>query len=124
MRDRVTLESVVAEARELLRESEPCWGIQGYVRKPVGRYPGLNDCRDQGIRIVIYRLCAEYELAPTRSKNRHGPACWPVSASWVVAQAINGLRSTRTGALVSSLSEKAVEKIWQKREKPKKCTCC
>jgi hypothetical protein len=100
--------AAVADAEGFLRDIQWRWGMHGRLPKQVGRRRGWNDRRDADICFLIRLLGEKYGLSPTRSKNRHGTTD-NVSASWVIARALGNLKLT-------NIDERAVEKIWQKRE--------
>jgi hypothetical protein len=103
--------AAVVDAKAFLRENHWSWGLDD-TQKHRGRQ--LHGNRDDDICMLIGLLAEEYGLSPYRSKNRHGTDK-DVSASWILAKALNDLK-------MESITEKGVEKIWQKRKARKKAT--
>jgi hypothetical protein len=96
--------AAINDATEFLRTTADLVGGRHPPWK-VGRPSRYS--RDDLIFILLPVIAKQYDLPLTRSKHRHGTRVG-VSACWIAAEALN--------ALNYNVSEKAVEKIWQKRK--------
>jgi len=101
--------AVIKAAKDFLREVSWCWGLR--CRRTRRGRPLDWSSRDDHICILIQALVHTCGLSPYRNKNRHGSTA-TVSACWVVAKALNELK-------LQNITEKGIEKIWQKRNSPK-----